>query len=120
MSINYAVLRGTLSSDPEIRTLASGTTLATVQLTTRSESGPAMSVPVSIADPSEWVTNLVAGDSVVVIGSIRRRFFRAGGATASRVEVEATDVIRAGDKRAMRRIVRHAQRVVDELTEPAA
>ena len=120
MSINHAVLRGTLSSDPDIRTLASGTTLASLQLTTRPESGPAMSVPVSIAEPSAWVTNLVAGDAIIVIGAVRRRFFRAGGATASRVEVEAAEVIRANDKRAIRRVARNAQRIVDELIGPAA
>ena len=31
-----------------------------------------------------------AGDVVEVSGALRRRFFRAGGATASRVEVELT------------------------------
>ena len=31
-----------------------------------------------------------AGDLVEVSGALRRRFFRAGGATASRVEVELT------------------------------
>ena len=33
-----------------------------------------------------------AGDEVVVVGRARRRFFRAGGATASRTEVVAAQV----------------------------
>lgn len=118
--MNHAVLRGTLSSDPEIRTLASGTTLATLQLTTRSEVGPALSVPISVNEPSELVTNLVAGDEVVVVGSVRRRFFRAGGATASRVEVDAAEVVRGGDKRAVRRVARSAHRIVEDQLGPAA
>ena len=42
-----------------------------------------------------WVEELDAGDEIVVVGPVRRRFFRAAGATASRVEVEA-DVDRPG------------------------
>ena len=37
---------------------------------------------------------LTAGDRVAVDGALRRRFFRAGGAPASRYEVEATKLRR--------------------------
>ena len=40
-------------------------------------------------NPAGWVETLEPGDEIVVVGRVRRRFFRAGGATASRVELEA-------------------------------
>ena len=113
--MNQAIIRGTLSSEPELRVLASGATLATIQLTTRPAEGAAISVPVSISEPPSWIEASQPGDEVVVIGSVRRRFFRAGGATASRVEVEASHVAKATDKRALRKAVRAAQQTVDDL-----
>jgi single-strand DNA-binding protein len=50
--------------------------------------GSTASVPVSWVDPSTAdLDALVVGDDVTVIGSVQRRFFRAGGATQSRTEV---------------------------------
>ena len=89
MSMNQAIVRGTMSSEPEFRVLASGTSLATLQLTTRPADGHAIRVPISITEPPAWLATAVAGDEVLVVGVVRRRFFRAGSATASRVEVEA-------------------------------
>jgi single-stranded DNA-binding protein len=42
---------------------------------------------------------VAAGDRVAVVGRVRRRFFRAGGATRSATEVLATSVTRAGRNR---------------------
>ncbi|HET7523922.1 MAG TPA: hypothetical protein VFJ79_07250, partial [Acidimicrobiales bacterium] len=39
---------------------------------------------------------LDAGVGVVVVGRVRRRFFRSGGVTQSRTEVVASRVVRAG------------------------
>jgi single-strand DNA-binding protein len=107
MSVNLAVVRGHLTSAPESRTLPSGRNLAVLQITTRSAAG-ALSVPVAVWDPPAWVAALDAGAELVAVGSVRRRFFRAGATTASRVELEAALVARAGDRRrievAMRRI----------------
>jgi single-strand DNA-binding protein len=55
----------------------------------------AESVPVAWFDPPAAASGLVAGDEVVVVGRVRRRFFRAGGATASRTEVVAAKVVPA-------------------------
>jgi single-strand DNA-binding protein len=60
--------------------------LAQLQVTTRVD-GRAMSVPVSVVDPPAWLEELDAGDELVVLGAVRRRFFRAAGSTASRVEI---------------------------------
>jgi single-strand DNA-binding protein len=107
MSVNLAVVRGHLTSPPEGRTLPSGRNLAVLQITTRAAEG-AISVPVAVWDPPAWLLALDAGAELVALGSVRRRFFRAGVTTASRVEIEAAFVAKAGDRRrltaAMRRI----------------
>jgi single-strand DNA-binding protein len=85
---NLVVLRGVLSRDPEPRQLPSGDALVAYEVTVRpgaGSDGPARAESVPVA--------LAAGDEVVVVGRIRRRFFRAGGATASRTEVVAANVV---------------------------
>lgn len=92
--LNLVVLHGHLSSEPRSRTLPSGDTAWTYEVTTRTADGPAQSVPVVLgrARPPKQVS---AGDEVIVIGRVRRRFFRAGGHTASRTEVVADRFSRA-------------------------
>ena len=97
---NLVVLRGVLSRDPEPRQLPSGDAVVAYDVTVRPESasgepGRAESVPVAWFSPPAAAAGLSAGDDVVVVGRVRRRFFRAGGATASRTEVVATRVVRA-------------------------
>ncbi len=92
--VNLAVLCGTLSKAPEPRLLADGRTLWELDLTVRQEGRSATTVPVSwsppaAAEPGRWSP----GEEVVVVGSVRRRFYRAGGATVSRTDVLADGVI---------------------------
>lgn len=96
---NIAVLRGHLSSPPRVRQLASGDQLVSLELTAKPDEGPADSVPVAWFGAPDPLPAWVAGQEVVVVGRVRRRFFRAGGATASRTEVVATSVL-AGNRRA--------------------
>jgi single-strand DNA-binding protein len=97
---NVVVLRGVLSRDPEARQLPSGDALVAYDVTVRpdatgAEAPKAESVPVAWFDPPSAATAMAAGDDVVVVGRVRRRFFRAGGATASRTEVVAARVVPA-------------------------
>ena len=97
---NLVVLRGVLSRDPEARALPSGDAVVAYDVSVRPEpsSGEpsrAESVPVAWFDPPAAASAMVAGDDVVVVGRVRRRFFRAGGATASRTEVVAARVVPA-------------------------
>jgi single-strand DNA-binding protein len=102
--MNIVILRGTLSSEPALRSLPSGSTLLTCEVTTRPAVGPARSVPVAWFDPPA-TAGLAVGTEVVVTGEVRRRFFRTGGATASRTDVVATTVLPARQaKRAGRAI----------------
>lgn len=111
---NLSLLWGELSSVPEVRLLDSGTRLATLQVRVRDASSPATSVPVAMWDPPSLVESLAEGDEVVVLGQVRRRFFRtAGGQTGSRVEVVAEVVAEASDRRRVRAILRRVHRAVE-------
>jgi len=85
---NIAIVRGVLTRDPSIRDLPSGSVVVNYELSSTSRSGERRSVPVAWTDPSRPPA-LKSGDEVVVVGSVRRRFFRAGGSTQSRTEVVA-------------------------------
>ena len=90
--LDLAVLVGTLSSDPVHQELPSGSRLVRYEVTVRDRT-PVDTVPVSWLDPSR-PPKLAVGDRVVVVGRVRRRFFRAGGATRSATEVVARAVSR--------------------------
>lgn len=93
--VNLAVLCGTLSKAPEPRLLADGRTVWELDLTVRLEGRSAATVPVSWVAPSAGFEpgRWSPGEEVVVVGSVRRRFYRAGGATVSRTDVLADGVI---------------------------
>jgi single-strand DNA-binding protein len=93
--------------------LKSGRVLAILQLTTRPDDGAAVSVPVVQWDPPAWVERLDVGDEVVVVGRVRRRFYQAGGAPASKVEVEADALARAIDRRRVGAVLRRARDVLE-------
>ena len=118
--MNVVVLYGTLSSDPVMRSLASGSLLCSLEVTTTVSDGPAASVPVAWFDPPSEVT-WSAGDAVVVSGVVRRRFFRSGSVTQSRTEVVADRVTRARSARDVGRVADKAiGRAVAALGVPGA
>ncbi len=110
--MNIVVLSGHLSSPPQPRLLASGSVLWSLEVTTATDEG-AWSVPVAWFDPPSEPA-FARGDVVVVVGSVRRRFFRGAAGTQSRTEVVATDVVPAT---ARKRVERLLQREVSRLGE---
>jgi single-strand DNA-binding protein len=101
---NLVVLRGRVSSTPRSVELPSGTSLCQLEVTTRVGSD-ALCVPVAWLAPTETIS---AGDEIVVVGHVRRRWFRAGGATSSRTEVVATEVVPAARRRSVARVLERA------------
>lgn len=108
---NEVRLVGTVSGDPEARVLPSGDQLCVVRVVVQRSAvrtrpdgrrGPSVDVLDCCAweaRPRRAISGWRAGDEVEVNGALRRRFFRAGGATGSRVEVEVSSarlVRRAG------------------------
>jgi single-strand DNA-binding protein len=98
--LNLVVVRGTCSGPPELRELESGRRLAALAVRAPGPDGRTTSVPVTVWEPAAWVEDLDDGVELVIVGAVRRRFFRtAAGGAAARVDVEAVFVGRAGRKR---------------------
>jgi single-strand DNA-binding protein len=99
-AVNEVRLVGRLAADPQLRELPSGDTVWNLRVVVERALPPGKEKPRQRVDSLEcavWTGRLKkqvekweAGDVVEVDGALRRRFFRAGGATASRVEVELT------------------------------
>lgn len=90
---NLAVLVGTLTREPELRSLPSGDTVLALEVTVHPPGGAGESAPITwFAAPARAAAWLV-GEELLVIGRVRRRFFRAGGTTQSRTEVVAARVV---------------------------
>ncbi len=104
MTMNVVVLHGVLSRPAQRRVLPSGDELVAYEVTTRQSDGQADTVPVvwpGAPSTAEWE----AGEAVVVSGRIRRRYYRASGATQSRTEVVADQVVPAAQRRRAERLV---------------
>jgi single-strand DNA-binding protein len=95
---NQVRLRGRVSTPPQRRVLPSGTEIVTLRLSVAREPSPMATGSRQTTDwfdCSVWggrlrrtVAGWREGDLVQVEGALRRRFYRAGGGTATRVEVE--------------------------------
>lgn len=106
--VNEVRLRGRVAATPEARVLPSGDELVTLRLVvTRTAKSPRLKAaarPRAVVDTLDvgcWsaatrrsAIRYRAGDVIEVEGALRRRFFRAGGASASRYEVEARSLSR--------------------------
>jgi single-strand DNA-binding protein len=99
-----------LARPAEARVLPSGDRLVGFEVTVDGPQGRAETVPVVWFDAPVSAVAHDAGVEVVVVGRVRRRFFRASGATASRTEVVAEVVLPGG----------HAKRILTALREAAA
>lgn len=99
-SMNVVKLRGRVSRRDEERELPSGSVvLGFAVVVARETPSPTGRATVDSLDCAAWtagvrrsVRSWEPGDVVEIEGRLRRRFYRAGGATASRYEVE---VVRA-------------------------
>jgi single-strand DNA-binding protein len=97
-AVNEVRLVGRLSAAPQERLLPSGDTVWTFRLVVpRPEDRAGSRRAVDALECAVWagrvrrsVSAWAVDDVVEVTGSVRRRFFRAGGAPASRVEVEVS------------------------------
>lgn len=92
---NVAVVKGRLARPVEERELPSGGRLSGFEVTVRPPEGKAETVPVVWFDAPASCAAMAVDDEVVVVGRVRRRFFKAGGGTQSRTEVVAETVLPA-------------------------
>ena len=91
--VNIAVVIGTLTKPPETRRLASGLSLANFDVRVQRADESAESVPVTLFTGEGAVPEWQEGEELLVVGRVRRRFFRVGGSTQSRTEVVADRVV---------------------------
>ncbi len=113
---NVVVLSGTVTTDPTRRTLAAGVEVVNFDLTTTVDEQK-LSVPLAWYDPRDAaVSPVVAGVEVVVLGTIRRRFFRVGGQTQSRTEVVVESLVPARRTKSARSL----RATASERIRPAA
>jgi len=138
VGVNLSVVCGPCSGAPEIRVLESGTRLATFGVRCpgggsapaaagrdgrpgrpgragRPEADRTTSVPVTVWNPAAWIETLEAGDAVIVVGRLRRRFFQRPGGVGSRVDLEAELVGRARDRRKVASAYRKAITALEPL-----
>jgi single-strand DNA-binding protein len=114
-AVNLTILRGHLSRPPEQRELPSGDVVVAYEVTIPGDGDRrAESVPVTWLGARPGAADLSPDTEVVVIGRVRRRFFRAGGATQSRTEVAADRVIPARQAAVALRAVRAALASAEE------
>lgn len=113
MELNVTILRGPLSSPPEVRTLPSGCEVADLSVRVPVE-GRSTSVPVTVWDPPAWIGDLDAGAEVLVLGRVRRRFYRTARGTGSRVAVEAS-VVAPDERRRLPAFVRRVEASLADL-----
>jgi single-strand DNA-binding protein len=114
--MNVVVLRGTVSSEPRQRELPSGSSVTQIEITTRSAE-VTTSVPVAVHDRP---VSCAPGDEVVIVGTVQRRFFRAGGITQSRTEVIAARIVPARRRRDVERTIAHAAELLAATPPPPA
>lgn len=100
MEQNVVRLAGRLAADPEVRTLPSGDELCVCRISVARDRVRVLpsgrrSSSVDLVDLAAWTARSRramgawrAGDEVEIVGALRRRFYRAGERTMSRVEVE--------------------------------
>ena len=105
--MNIALLAGRLTTDPVVRTLASGEVVWSVDIATTLNDSP-VRVPLSWINPSS-ADDFVKDTVVVVSGAEKRRFFATGGATQSRVEVVVTTICLASQRRRVAALLSRAQ-----------
>ena len=114
--LNLVVVRGECSGPAELRELESGRRLAALSVRAPGPDGRSTSVPVTVWEPAAWVEDLAEGADVIVVGAVRRRFFRtAVGGAAARVDVEAVFIGRAGQRRQLDAALRRTQETLDLL-----
>ena len=115
---NVVVLYGRLTRPAALRSLPSGDQLVALEVSVRREGDRAETAPVVWPDAPASASALDVDQEVVVVGRIRRRFFKAGGATQSRTEVVADAVVPASQTRRARAAVAKAAAQLEAVASP--
>lgn len=110
--MNFVVVEGVITSEPRLSELPSGDVSVRFEVRTRSPGQRAQSIPIEWTGAPARRPQLGRDIEVAVIGTIHRRFYRAGGVLQSRVFVEPASITRQPARR--RRAI---ERAVGELLD---
>lgn len=114
--MNLTVLSGHLSRPATRRELPSGDSLLALEVTIPGgDDRPSESVNVVWPGAPAKADQLDTSDEVLVVGRVRRRFFQAGGATASRTEVVAEQVVRPHQTKTVDKALAAARARLDDM-----
>ncbi len=103
--MNLALIQGVVHGAVSVREAGAGLAASfDIRVAPSGQQVSASIVPVLMVD-QRAAPNLTDGDTVTVVGAVRRRFFRSAGVTQSRTEVVATSLVR-GTKAGQRSIER--------------
>lgn len=91
--MNVAILIGRVARPPEARELPSGQRLVAYELVVERPGQRADTVPVIWIEAPAGAASHDVDARILVIGRVRRRFFRTGAGTQSRTEVVADQVV---------------------------
>src|SRR3954467_13014728 len=112
--MNVVIIQGRLSRPAEERVLPSGDRLVQLELTIARPSEKAESAPVVWFDAPASALELDVDEEVVVVGRVRRRFFRGAGGTQSRTEVVAEQVVLRRHTKKVAAALERAHRLLDD------
>ena len=101
--MNLVVLEGTVNETPSRFQAANGQEWESFDLITVDDEGKRETIRVSRQVSSRGVV-LVGEESVTVVGQVRRRFFRAGGAVRSSTDVRAESLVLSRRKKSAERL----------------
>jgi len=113
--MNSVALIGRLARPAEARELPSGDRLVTYEVTVARPGSRAECVPVVWPGAPASASDHDVDETVVVVGRVRRRFYRAGGSTQSRTEVVADVVVPARHAKRAKAALEGVRSRLDEL-----
>ena len=114
--MNVCILQGRLTRPPEHRVAGSGRSLVTYEVAVEHPAGGTETVPVVWDDAPARALDLDVDAEVVAAGRVRRRWFRSGGATQSRTEVVAVEVLPARSTKRVAKLVGDALTAAGPVT----
>jgi hypothetical protein len=107
--LSLSIVHGVVAAPPSIREVAGQ---PTIEIDVKSRTMSGVSVSVSVVKTGD-LPIVMMGDSVFVVGVTRRRFFRSGGATVTRTEVDASSLLVNPDKRKRKRALSEVLGLLD-------
>jgi len=114
---NVVALIGRLARPAEARELPSGDRLVAYEVTVPRPGERAECVPVVWPGAPASAADHDVDDTVVVVGRVRRRFYRTGGSTQSRTEVVADLVVPTRHAKRARAALDGVRSRLDQLLE---